>query len=466
MPLPRFLVCALIFCAFAPFITAQNREVNWPTYAGDAQRSGWQKTETRITKNTAKDLQLLWKLKLDVPARSARPLLPPVIMGRLISYRGFKELAFVGTGADIVYAIDADLGKMFWQKHLEYASSDPQASGSSAACPGGLTAMPAMPTTPPAGRGAPPTGPFVSGPVSLYALSSDGRIHRLNTSTGDDIVQPVSVLPPNTRAASLNIVENVVYTVTTQNCHDSPDAVWAIDLTGDAPKTASFPLSATGALGLEGVAVGSDGTVYAGDSKTLYALSPRSLQLRRSFAFSRESATIASSPVVFSYKNRDILVVAGSDGRIYAVDPASQKIDRSPPVAGSEGGISGISTWEDDGVRWVFASVSGKGSSASSIASFKVEEPGGSIVLTPGWIFREINSSVPPVIANGVVFALSGSSRATLYALDAATGKPLYSSRNLVTAPASSTGLTIANGRVYFGTTDGTLYAFGIYMEH
>jgi outer membrane protein assembly factor BamB len=110
--------------------------------------------------------------------------------------------------------------------------------------------------------------------------------------------------------------------------------------------------------------------------------------------------------------------------------------------------------------------VSGKGSSASSIASFKVEEPGDSIVLTPGWVFHEINSSVPPVIANGVVFALSGSSRATLYALDAATGKQLYSSRNLVTAPASSTGLTIANGRVYFGTTDGILYAFGIYMEH
>jgi outer membrane protein assembly factor BamB len=466
MPLPRFLVCALFFCAFASFITAQNREVNWPTYAGDAQRSGWQKTETRITKNTAKDVQLLWKLKLDVPTKSARPILPPVIMGRLISYRGFKELAFVGTSADIIYAIDADLGKIFWQKHLEYVSSDPQASGSSAACPGGLTAMPAMPTPPPGGRGAPATGPFVSGPISVYALSSDGRIHRVNTSTGDDIVQPVSVIPPNARAASLNIAENVIYTVTSQNCNDAPDAVWAIDLAGDAPKTASFPLSHAGALGLEGVAIGSDGTVYAGDSKTLYALSPRNLQLRRSLAFSRENVTIASSPVVFSYKNHDILVVAGSDGRIYTVDPASEKIERSSPVAGSEGVISGISTWEDDGVRWVFASVSGKGSSAGSIASFKVDEVGDRIVLTPGWVFREVNSPVPPVIANGVVFALSSSGRATLYALDAATGKSLYSSRNLVTATASSTGLTIANGRVYFGTTDGTFYAFGIYMEH
>jgi outer membrane protein assembly factor BamB len=389
-----------------------------------------------------------------------------VILGRLISYKGFKELAFVGTSADIVYAIDADLGKTFWQKHLEYNSGDPQAAGTTAACPGGLTAMPAMPVPPPAGRGAPPTGPFVSGPASVYALSSDGRIHRLNTSTGDDIVQPVSVLPPNARAANLNIVENVIYTVTSQNCNDAPEAVWAIDLNGDAPKTASFLLGANGALGLDGVAIGSDGTVYAGDSKTLYALSPRALQMRRSFTIPQENVTIATSPLVFSHRNRDLVIVGGSDGRIYAVDPASQRIERSSPAAGSEGMISGISTWEDDGGRWIISSMSGKGPSAGSIASFKVEEQGDHILLTPGWVSREINSSLPTVIANGVVFALSGSGRAVLYALDAATGKLLYSSRNLVTAPASSTGLTIANGRVYFGTVDGGLYAFGIYMEH
>jgi outer membrane protein assembly factor BamB len=465
------MLCALFLCALASFITAQNREVNWPMYAGDAQRSGWQKSETRITKNTAKDLQLLWKMKLDVPAKGPRSLLPPVILGRLISYRGFKELAFVGTGADIVYAIDADLGKMFWQKHLEYVSNEAQASGFSAACPGGLTAMPVLPTPPPGGRGAGPgaaTGPFVSGPLSLYALSGDGRIHRVNTSTGDDMVQPVNVLPPNARASSLNIVENVIYTVTSRNCSDAPDAVWAIDLNGgDGPKTASFPLGGAGDSGLEGVAIGGDGTVYAGDSKTLYSLSARDLQLRRRFQLPGENATIVTSPVVFNYKSREILVVARSDGRIYALEPASQRIERSSPMAGSEGGISGVSTWEDaNGTRWVFASVSGKGSSAGSIASFKVEEQGDRIQLSPGWVSREINSSVPSVIANGVVFAISGPGRAILYALDAATGKELYSSRNLVTAPASSTGLTIANGRVYFSTTDGTVYAFGIYMEH
>jgi outer membrane protein assembly factor BamB len=89
-------------------------------------------------------------------------------------------------------------------------------------------------------------------------------------------------------------------------------------------------------------------------------------------------------------------------------------------------------------------------------------------VLTQAWVSRDIPSPQPPVIANGVVFALSSKSgtHATLYALDAATGKELYSSRNLVTAPAALTGVTVANGRVYFGTTDGTAYEFGMYMEH
>jgi len=151
----------------------------------------------------------------------------------------------------------------------------------------------------------------------------------------------------------------------------------------------------------------------------------------------------------------------------------------------------GISSWMDmDGTRWVLTPVLGplesnfKSSIVNgpapngSIVAFKVEEQSGKPALTPVWISRDLSSPMPPVIASGVVFALSagevnrqiqrpkGSTHATLYALDATTGKELYSSRNLVTAAASLTGLTVANGRVYFGAIDGTFYAFGMYMEH
>jgi hypothetical protein len=159
-------------------------------------------------------------------------------------------------------------------------------------------------------------------------------------------------------------------------------------------------------------------------------------------------------------------------------------------VASSAGnyGLGGqLATWQDqDGTRWILASVVGpprtelRGLAAGEvpkegfIAAFTVREKDGQPALTLAWISRGMNSPQPPVIVNGVVFALSAGiddrmkkgTHATLYALDARTGKELYSSRDLITVPASLTGLTVATGRVYFGGLDGAFHAFGMYMEH
>src|SRR5262249_27419462 len=121
----RFFFFTGLFAAGSSAMWAQARPANWPTSGGDPQRSNWERTDTRITKDTAKDLQLLFKMKLENQPRTTRALMPPLILGNLISYRGFKELAFVAANSDVVYAIDADLGKMFWTKHLEYASLEP-----------------------------------------------------------------------------------------------------------------------------------------------------------------------------------------------------------------------------------------------------------------------------------------------------------------------------------------------------
>jgi outer membrane protein assembly factor BamB len=93
------------------------------------------------------------------------------------------------------------------------------------------------------------------------------------------------------------------------------------------------------------------------------------------------------------------------------------------------------------------------------------------------------------VVANGVVFALSSgeyvrqadenqgglftveqraerSEHAILYALDAQTGKELWSSGASIGSFTHFAGMAVANGRVYFGTFDNTLYSFGLPMEH
>ena len=57
---------------------------------------------------------------------------------------------------------------------------------------------------------------------------------------------------------------------------------------------------------------------------------------------------------------------------------------------------------------------------------------------------------------------IPGSTHAVMYALDAYTGKELWSSGDQITSWGHFTGLSLANGRVYFGTYDSTLYCFGI----
>lgn len=121
----------------------------------------------------------------------------------------------------------------------------------------------------------------------------------------------------------------------------------------------------------------------------------------------------------------------------------------------------------------------------ATVVAFKVEEKGGKWQLTPAWISRDMNRAEPPVIANGVIYAygngedtdqadpalglvdvaerrIPGSTHAVLYALDAQTGKELWSSGDQITSWNHWSGLSIANGRVYIGTYDSNLYCFGI----
>ena len=91
----------------------------------------------------------------------------------------------------------------------------------------------------------------------------------------------------------------------------------------------------------------------------------------------------------------------------------------------------------------------------------------------------------PVIIANGMVFGYgsgeetkqsfpdiglqfdstiraSKGTHATLYALDGQTGKELWSSGDQIHQWNHFSGVTVANGRVYLGTYDGTLYCFGL----
>jgi outer membrane protein assembly factor BamB len=121
-----------------------------------------------------------------------------------------------------------------------------------------------------------------------------------------------------------------------------------------------------------------------------------------------------------------------------------------------------------------------------AIAAFTVETNAqGKVWLKPAWISPDMDQAEPPVIANGVIFAYGSgentaqaypdvgldfraerripkSTRAVLYALDAQTGKELWSSGEQIKTFNHWSGISVANGRIYLNTFDGTVYCFGI----
>ena len=83
------------------------------------------------------------------------------------------------------------------------------------------------------------------------------------------------------------------------------------------------------------------------------------------------------------------------------------------------------------------------------------------------WTSPNIAATVSLVNANALVFALAGgnppSGRATLYVLDAVTGKRLYS--YTAASFAQDAGLAVANRRIYFTDHDNTVYCLGFMAD-
>jgi len=529
------------------------RSADWLTHSGDPQRTGWQQDETKISMESVKNLKLLWTIKLETKQRSVYSLYGPLIIERAITDRGFKELAFVAGAGNDLFAVDADLGKLFWKIHLDWKGDVPETDQASFLCPGGLTAWPVLQPPPSRGRGPAPTppAPAASGTTaapaapapqrggnpfqvrSIFVLGGDGSLHQINLNTGDAIGMPMKFLPPNGKPYSLALVNNIIYTITGQGCGGNPNSVYSLDLT-DPAKTVRYWRSGSGGLwGTAGPAIGTDGTVYAetGDGQydpamnryanSIVALTPKELKLKDWYTPSnaewlwKRDLDMNVTPVVFPYKGRDLIVGSGKEGRLFLLDSQSLGgADHRTPAFRSElisnedvdfagaGTWGSLASWEDaQGTRWVLAPVWGPKhpgakfamtngeTNVGTIAAFKVEEHSGKLSLANAWTSRNLITPAAPAIANGVVFALGTgewvrqandregglyqadvraqrSAPAVLYALDAATGKELWSSGNQVTSFAHNGALSIANGRVYFTTYDNTLYCFGFPMEH
>jgi outer membrane protein assembly factor BamB len=481
----------------------------WNAPDADAAHNNAQKAETDITTGTvAKDFKLLWKLKLGKESAKSSSLSEPLLYPGLITGRGFKDLALLAD-ANTLYAVDSELGELVWQKdfksspapkacgNIQIVTEPPQVIHFGARRPATPKPATAPPPPPPSEEPLPrdqrrvgvAAGGGYFGLRGVYAVTSDGYIHEQIMANGHDYAPPVKFFPaPNGSSFGLNINDKVVYTFAGSGCRNVANAVFSIDLNTPDYTVSSYKAEKGSIGGFTGPAIGRDGTVYV-DTGSVLALDAKDLKVKDSYAPAAPGKAPNAGPVVFTYKEMELIAALVGDGTLVLLDSASLGgADHHTALAQTEklakgakrGAWESLASWQDkSGASWVFASISGSTESAvkfaeangpaphGSIVAFKVEEKDGKMLLTPAWISRDLVNPAPPAIANGVVFALeAGGAHATLYALDAATGKQLYSSGDAIGASTRLAGMSIGDGHVFFTTHDNTLYSFGIPLEH
>jgi hypothetical protein len=112
-----------------------------------------------------------------------------------------------------------------------------------------------------------------------------------------------------------------------------------------------------------------------------------------------------------------------------------------------------IATWADvAGTRWIY-SATAKGLQASIYTGDGRQEK---------WNAPGLDT---PVIANGMLFALSTGGTVQLNVLDAKTGNMLYSSSESLAKADRVSSLALANGHICFTTSANVLYCFGLPIE-
>jgi outer membrane protein assembly factor BamB len=497
------------------------RAADWLTDGINSQRTNWQRDEHIFSPATVVQTKLLWKMKLDNEPRQMHNLFVPLLISSLKTTSGPKEVAIVAGVSDNIFAIDVDKGELIWKKHFESNFTPPPGGGRGGGilCPGGLTATPVIaPTATPGkytiyavgwdgrlhqlnaadGEDIAPPAKWMPPNGKPYGLNLFNNVIYTHTAQGcggnPNVIYSYDLASNKAgswgpagggmwgREGPAISADGTMYTGTGDGKWDPESGLYGNGIVGVKlnPQTKSLDL-----------------VDYFGPSNAEW-LAKRDLDMQ-------------VTPAIFKYKGRELMVDAGKECRVYLLDTSSIGGDdhrtplyRTPLICNEDvnfasAGIWGsMATWEDaQGTRWVLTPFWGPKHSKfhapleygpvtdGGIAAFKLQEKDGKLTLVPAWVSRNMNRAEPPVVANGVVFSygngedtdqaypdvglddvaqrrIPGSTRAVIYALDAETGKELWSSGDQIKSWNHWTGISVNDGKVYLGTFDSMLYCFGI----
>jgi len=521
----------------------------WLTWGYDQERTGWNRAETTLTPKTVGKLKQIWSTQLSVPVDKyvLSTMTAPVLVAGVATAQGPKDLLIIHGANDMLFAVDATSGQTVWQKSF----TNPNKSTAPIRdwlCPKTPNATPTIDkargivffiTNDGMLRGLSiADGADRLTPVSLVAPFA--RAWSLN------LIDNVIYSPSGRACAEITDKTSLEYTaaisglrragsgplldasaVNAADVHDLAKPVVTHFFTSGARPAAPWGrggvVRAPGGVVLET----SDGRYdpAAGDfSESILKLAPRAARLMDSYTPSNWMDNLmhdmsgSANPVVFNFAGKTLLAVSQKEGVLRILDAnnlggqnhmtplwQSPKLGNDQKTGTDPGrGVWGaIATYENNGRRFLYLPMLGNPSKDAptfpvtngaipngSIMAFEVKNDGGKISAAPLWTSSDMVMPDPPVVANGVVYALSTGGQAmqngvkpgdprmpydvsavlrstpvgnmVLYAYDAESGKQLWSSGKTLTDWVHFSEPVVALGKIFVVTHDGHVAAFGL----
>jgi len=412
---------------------------DWLTWGYDQERSGWNRAETTLSKENVSGLALQWSAQLPTSPReiALSTLTAPLVVEGVATPQGRRTLVFVVASDDTVFALDADSGKIVWQKAFPNTLTPLQTA--TWLCSNTQNATPVIDKQ----KGI------------IYLNTSDGNLRGLSLGTGDERVKPAEFVTPFARNWSLNLIDDVIYSPTARGCGGAIANISAMDVSDPARSRLSRLYTSggrpAGAWGRGGVVKGpkgiitqtADGLYDPGAGiygETVLALAPKELRIVDSFTpsnwkylNSRDLDFGSAGPVVFPFKGRTLVATIAKEAVLYLLDAnalggpdhstplyQSARLGNDEEMLGGRGIWGSIATAADpQGRRFLYVPMWGPPSKSAppfkfsygdaprgSVMAFEVSGDGDKLSLIPTWISRDMHVPDPPVVANGVVYAI------------------------------------------------------------
>ena len=342
---------------------------DWTTWGYDQERTGWNRGETTLSKKNVSRLKLLWNTQLSTAPTDIvlSTLTAPLVAEDVQTAQGAMNLVFLLGADDTAFAVNADTGKVVWQK--TFANPIAQVHPANWQCSNTANATPVIDKK----------------RAIIFLITSDGKLRGLNLNDGAERMTATDMVVPFARDWSLNLIDNVVYTTNGRGCGQFPGqlpaptppqrggasaaaeagraprgpigpVIWgnisAMDVSDlSHPQVTHFFTSGArpaGPWGRGGVAKGPGGTVITQTAdgpfdpgagvwgETVLKLAPGATRVVDSFTPANWKYLNAhdldfgsASPEVFTFQNRTFVATAGKEGAVYLLD--ANNLGGGPP---------------------------------------------------------------------------------------------------------------------------------------